>query len=345
METSIRGLHHLTLVTKSYKVNSDFYTNILGLRRVKLTVNQDDIYHRHLFYSDNNGTAGSTITFFEWPELRRGRVGLGSPHHLSYEPVKTDSIIVWKKWLDSKGVKNKGPFVKEGRISLYLRDPDGVLIEISKKDPSITQDYLDEVTKKTDAPEQITQDMRLRGLDHASPVSYDAVSLAKFLEKVLSLKKSYSRNSPYSNSTFIVGFGNETKEDFLRYLISGNAEYGDVGIGNIHHIALMVETDEEQRQIHRRLESLGIINSGIIDRFWFKSLYFRDPYGNLLEIATKGPGYTVDEPLEKLGTNLVLPLWLEPRRKEIEAELTKLDEKNNNMHETDEDVPDLPEVI
>src|SRR5208337_3341660 len=142
------------------------------------------------------------------------------------------------------------------------------------------------------------------------------------------LKSFYRRTNPDQKETTIVGIGNEDRPDFLRYLASPKAPLGEVGTGSVHHIAMCVEDEAAQQRILRRMNSLNVGNSGIIDRFWFKSLYFRDPDGNLLEIATKGPGYTADEPLEELGSHLVLAPWLEPKRVAIEGALNELDRKN-----------------
>ena len=137
----VKGLHHITLVTSNEEINRRFYTEVMGLRRVKLTVNQDDIYHRHLFYADENGTTGSAITFFEWPNLPHGEAGLGSPHHLSYTVPKIDAIWKWKSWLISQAVSVTGPFVRDGRVSLYLKDPDGVTVEIAHpNDDTVSKD-------------------------------------------------------------------------------------------------------------------------------------------------------------------------------------------------------------
>ncbi|HUK51549.1 MAG TPA: VOC family protein, partial [Terriglobales bacterium] len=129
--------------------------------------------------------------------------------------------------------------------------------------------------------------------------------------------------------TSILGIGNDERPDFLRYIAYPKAADGFVGHGSIHHIAMAVNSDEDQVAVMRRLSALGIKHSGIIDRFWFKSLYFRDLEGNLLEVATKGPGYSVDEPMDQLGTKLVLPAWLEPERNKIEAHLAEMDRKNH----------------
>jgi glyoxalase family protein len=170
--------------------------------------------------------------------------------------------------------------------------------------------------------------MKLTSFDHASPVTLNPEVTVRFLEKLLGLKNSFKRTNPDQKDTTIVGVGNEDRPDFLRYLASSKAPLGEVGTGSVHHIAMCVEDENAQQRIFRQLNSSNVHNSGVIDRFWFKSLYFRDPDGNLLEIATKGPGYSADEPAEKLGSRLVLAPWLEPRRREIEGALDELDAGN-----------------
>ncbi len=325
----IRGLHHITLVTSSEELNRRFYTEVLSLRRVKLTVNQDDVYHRHLFYADQKGTTGSAITFFEWPELPRGQIGLGSPHHLSYSITRIEALPKWKSWLLSKGVSVVGPLMRDTRVSIYLRDPDGVIVEITaSKNEDVSAGYLKEIESDPPKVQEISEDMKLTTFNHASPLTSDPDLTARFFEKFLGLKNSFTIPNPDQRGTNILAIGNDEHPDFLRYLTSAQAQHGHVGDGSIHHIAMAVEEDEEQQKFLRQMNEAGIRNSGIIDRFWFKSLYFRDPEGNLLEIATKKPGYTADEPMDKLGAKLVLPKWLEPRRLEIESVLKRTDENN-----------------
>jgi glyoxalase family protein len=336
----VKGLHHITLVTSNQELNRRFYTDVLGLRRVKYTVNQDDVFHRHLFYADEKGTTGSAITFFEWPELPNGLIGLGSPHHLAYSVSNYEAIPKWKAWLNLLKVSVTGPYSRDGRISLYLRDPDGVNIEITYPNDEIAPDYLKEQDKNLPTVPEISQDMRLVKFNHATPISYDAEETALFFDKLLALKNSFTKPNPDQPETVIAGIGNDDQPDFLRYIVSDDAARGFVGKGNVHHIALAVESDDDQRMIEARLNDLGIHNSGVIDRFWFHSLYFRDPDGNLLEIATKGPGYTRDEPLDKLGTSLILPPWEETQRSEIEK---ALEETDNNNHVTWP--PKYPKVV
>ncbi|MBO0888114.1 VOC family protein [Candidatus Bathyarchaeota archaeon] len=325
----IQGLHHITLVTSNAEINRKFYTEILGLRRVKLTVNQDDVHHRHLFYADEKGTTGSAITFFEWPHMRPGKVGLGSPHHLSYNTRGFDLLLKWKSWLKYSGVSVQGPLLRDNRASIYLRDPDGVTVEITApNDGDVTQEYAREAFEKLPSVDRLTGEMKLTTFHHASPLTYDPEVTANFFDKFLGLTNKLSIPNPDQSGTNILGIGSTEHPSFLRYLVASRPTEGYVGEGSIHHIAMAVEDDEAQQKILKQLNRVGVNNSGIIDRFWFHSLYFRDPDGNLLEIATKNPGYAVDEPQEKLGSSLVLPRWLESRREEIESSL-KLTDANN----------------
>ena len=329
LEGLVQGLHHITLVTSNEEVNRRFYTEVLGLRRVKLTVNQDDIFHRHLFYANERAETGSAITFFEWPDLPEGRAGLTSPHHLSYMVTSLEALPKWRSWLRSQGVSVVGPIPRDERISLYLKDPDGVIVEITKpNDEGITRDYIHELKDDGPTVTQVSRDMRLASFDHASPVTMNPEVTIRFLGKLLGLKNAFRRKNPDQDETTIIGLGNKDRPDFLRYLASPTVPLGEVGTGSIHHIALAVEDEAAQQRILRRMNASGVNNSGVIDRFWFKSLYFRDPDGNLLEIATKGPGYAADEPEDSLGTHLVLAPWLEQRRGEIEGALSELDARN-----------------
>jgi len=343
----IQGLHHITLVTTNEEVNRRFYTEVLGLRRVKLTVNQDDIHHRHLFYADEKGTTGSAITFFEWPHMRPGRVGLGSPHHLSYLTAKFGSLSKWHSWLRQNKVSVNGPLVRDSRTSIYLRDPDGVTVEITAaNEGEISQEYAQESFRSPTTVGEITGDMKLTTFHHASPLTYDPDVTGKFFDKFLGLTEKFMIPNPDQKGTKILGIGSEARPGFLRYLTTDGPLEGYVGEGSIHHIAVAVEDDEAQQKILKRLNEVGVENSGIIDRFWFHSLYFRDPDGNLLEVATKNPGYSADEQPEKLGTRLVLPKWLEPRRSEIESAL-KLTDANNRAKWPPKypEVPSPPEAL
>ncbi len=339
-ETVIKGLHHITLVSGNYRVNYRFYTEVMGLRQVKLSVNQDDIYHRHAFYANPEKTTGSTITFFEWPHLPHGWPGLGSPHHLAYRVKTVEQLARWKRWLEDHGVKTAGPQTYRAHASIYLRDPDNTLLELTAPAEDTDQAYLLELLKDTETPAAIDTDMRLTAFDHATPIATDPWITQKFLEKFLAIADVELAPAP-GGKTFLETM--HSGEVYLRYSINPSADTGAVGKGSIHHIALAVETEEEQREIMRRLNAARIPNSGIVDRHWFKSLYFRDPDGNLLEIATVGPGYEVDEPRGSLGSKLILPPWLEPLRNTIEERLARQDAENPAKWPPEYSIPDQTE--
>ena len=216
-----------------------------------------------------------------------------------------DSILKWKSWLILQGVSVTGPYARDGKVSLYLRDPDGVTVEITVPNNEVTKEYLEESGKNPVSVSSITPDMRLIKFNHASPVANDVKLTDLFFDKLLGLQNAKTKTNPDQEGTNILEIGNEAQPDFMRYLISEDASVGFVGKGNVHHIAMAVEDDKSQLRIMRRLNDLGVQNSGVIDRFWFHSLYFRDPEGNLLEIATKGPGYAADESPDELGSKLV----------------------------------------
>lgn len=324
MQDFVKGLHHVTLVTGSYAVNKRFYTEVLGLRQVKLSVNQDDVFHRHAFYANHDKPTGSAITFFEWPQLPQGFPGLGSPHHVAYRVASFEGLAKWFRWLQQHRLDVKGPYLGNGLVSVYFRDPDGVLLELTAADEGFEKTYVEEFFADAAAPSSIDGSMKILRFDHVSPVAMDADLVKRFLEKFLFLR-----------DVSVVGVGGRARveavrdgEPFVRYLVDPFAEQGFVGIGSVHHFAVAVETEEDQKTILHKLRSAGVVNSGIIDRHWFKSLYFRDLYGNLLEVATVGPGYDVDEPRETMGSRLVLPPWLEPMRTTIETKLAERDQEN-----------------
>lgn len=344
----IKGLHHITLVTSNFNINNKFYTEILGLRRVKLSVNQDDIFHRHLFYSDFSGSPGGTITFFEWPELEKGKHGITVHHHLSYHVKDLDKLIKWKSWLKFKGVPSVGPFTRNDRISLYLRDPDGSIIEIvAFNEEKVDQKYINEIIANLPTIDRISEDMKFIKFDHAAPITANIKVEERFFTKILGLTQNGIVKNPDDENSLIMKIGNEDKPDFIQYIYHEEAPWGEIGHGSIHHVAMLVEDESDQIKIMNKLNKLGIRNSGIVNRFWFKSLYFRDLEGNLFEIATRGPGYTVDEPLESLGSNLILPPWLERMRTKIEEKLRELDKSNpyNSWPPTYPILSDKPEKI
>jgi catechol 2,3-dioxygenase-like lactoylglutathione lyase family enzyme len=242
-------------------------------------------------------------------------------------------------------VSAAGPFQRDDKISIYLRDPDGVLVEITARNPDgVPVEYLRQ--QQLAEVKEVTPDMKLVKFDHASPLSSDPNVTHKFLDNLVGLESFSERANPDQEGTSLAEVGSGDNPGFLKYLTAPDARTGMVGKGNIHHIAVAVEEDEDQLKIKRKLDDAGVRNSGVIDRFWFKSLYFRDPDYNLLEVATKKPGYGVDEPPEKLGTSLVLPKWLEGSRGKIVAALKETDSKGTRAWPPKyEPVPSPPESL
>ncbi|MEM1943047.1 MAG: VOC family protein [Candidatus Caldarchaeum sp.] len=341
MESLVQGLHHITLVASNYHVNYRFYTEVLGLRQVKLSVNQDDIYHRHAFYANPDKPTGSAITFFEWTDAPYGYPGLGSPHHLAYRVKSVETLARWFGWLRGNGVKTIGPRVYGGRVSIYFRDPDNTLLELTAVDEGLDMEYVEEVFRDSDMVGAVDAEMRIMWFDHCTPLAIDAGVLQRFLEKFLQLREMKVVKDVDGRVWLTVKNDDDV---FLRYVVDSSAEYGYVGRGSIHHIALSVMSEEEQKTIQRRLNMAHVRNSGIVDRFWFRSLYFRDPFGNLMEVATVGPGYDVDEPRETLGSRLVLPPWLEPVRNEVERRIAEQDaRKSSSWPPVYSEAPEPPE--
>ncbi|MEM4407198.1 MAG: VOC family protein [Candidatus Caldarchaeum sp.] len=180
MERLVHGLHHITLVTSNYRVNYRFYTEVLGLRQVKLSVNQDDIFHRHAFYTNPDKPTGSAITFFEWPGLPHGYSGLGSPHHLAYRVKSVETLAKWFRWLRLNGVKVSGPNIYGGLVSIYFRDPDNALIELTTVDEGLEKDYVGEVFQDLKDVKAVDAGMKIMWFDHATPLAMNAGVLKRF---------------------------------------------------------------------------------------------------------------------------------------------------------------------
>ena len=295
----LEGIHHITAITGDAQGNVDFYVDVLGLRLVKKSVNQDDPSVYHLFYADEHGSAGSDITFFEYPGAAPGRAGAGMIHRVAWRVASPAALDFWADRLANRGVA-----VERADSGLIFADPEGLahelVIDESGDDP-LTAEH----------PE-IPAEHRLRG--------FDAV-------------RAYSANPDASRDLFerTLGFeprdhGYEARGDKRggRYVYDPPpAERGIPGGGTVHHIAWACEIDDQAAWRERVIDG-GAHPTPIIERFYFRSVYFREPSGVLLEIATLGPGFAVDEEPERLGEKIALPPDFEPLRAEVERRLTPL---------------------
>jgi glyoxalase family protein len=300
MDMKLEGIHHVTAITGDAPRNLDFYTRVLGLRLVKKTVNQDDPTVYHLFYADEEGSPGADLTFFEYPGAAPGRAGAGMVHRISWRVADDEAIAFWADRLDAEGVATARV---DGR--LRFADPEGLGHELVVSE-------VDDASLIADHPE-VPKEVALQGFDAVRAYSGDPDASRGLLEDALGFERS--------------GDGWEARGKSRGGLYAYDpppAETGRSGAGTVHHVAWASEMDDHEQWRERVLEG-GARPTEVIDRFWFRSIYFREPSGVLFEIATLGPGFTTDEDLEHLGESLVLPPRFEPMREQIEATLTALE--------------------
>jgi glyoxalase family protein len=292
----LEGIHHITAITGDAQANVDFYAGTMGLRMVKKTVNQDQPSVYHLFYADEQGSPGSDITFFEFRGAQRGRAGAGMVHRIVWRVASTEALDFWAERLGSAGVETE----RDGE-SLRFADPEGLgheLLVAQVPDQPLIADHPD-----------VPGELALQGFHAARAYAADPEGSAELLESL-----EFERT----------GEGWEARGDDRGGLWSYDqapAEPGIEGAGTVHHIAWASEMDEHLAWRERALIG-GAHPTPVIDRFWFRSIYFREPSGVLFEIATLGPGFGIDEDPDHLGEELILPPFLERRRAHIEADLT-----------------------
>ncbi len=296
----LEGIHHITAITGDAPRNLDFYSRVLGLRLVKKTVNQDDPTVYHLFYADENGSPGADLTFFEYPGAAPGQAGAGMVHRVVWRVGSDAAVAFWADRLAAVGV----PADKIG-TALRFRDPEGLEHELAVSDS-------DDAPLIADHPE-VPAEMALQGFDAVRAYSADPSASRHLLEDGLGF-------------TAAVEDAWEARGDQRGGVIAYDqppAEAGRPGGGTVHHVAWASTMDDHPAWRDRALEG-GAHPTEVIDRFWFRSIYFREPSGVLFEIASMGPGFDADEDLAHLGEKLVLPPRFEPLREKIEATLTPL---------------------
>jgi glyoxalase family protein len=295
----LEGIHHITAITADAPRNVDFYARVLGLRLVKKTVNQDDPTVYHLFYADEAGSPGSDITFFEYPGARRGRAGAGLVHRIAWRVATEEALDFWAERLKREAVE----LSREDR-RLRFSDFEGLGLELCVVES-------DDEALVADHPE-IPRELALQGFDGVRAYSFEPEASRRFLEEGLGFAAtgatSYERRGDERGSFYVY---DETRERGLG------------GAGTVHHVAWASPMDEHEDWRQRAMEA-GASPTPVIDRFYFRSIYFREPSGVLFEIATIGPGFTTDEPLEHLGERLSLPPAFEHLRDQVEPILTPL---------------------
>ena len=307
---SVRGIHHVTCISGDPQETLDFYAGVLGLRLVKRSVNQDAPDTYHLFFADAVGHPGSDLTFFPWPQLPPGRLGVGLSVEVSLA-VPAGTLDAWERRLAGARVEARPIESRFGERVLPFRDPHG--LEVALAETADPRDF----TAWTRGPVPVAE--QIRGLHGVRLWERELEASARFLTGTLGFEAS-GEESGWKR--FAVAGGGSGRH--LDIAVRPDERRGSWGTGSIHHVAWRVEDEPAEEALRRQLAKAGRRPTEIIDRFWFRSVYFLEPGGVLFEIATDGPGFAVDEDPERLGDALVLPPWLEPHRAAIEAELPPL---------------------
>ncbi len=305
---NLKGFHHLTAVTADAPGNYKFYTETLGLRLVKKTVNQDDTSAYHLFYADGIGSPGTDITFFDWP-VGRERRGTHSVTRTGFRVASEDSLKWWQHRLTMRGVKHDTISEQGGWLTLPFEDPEGQRL-------SLVADTAGEAHAWDKSP--VPPEHQIRGLGPITMSVPDLRTTDMVLTKLMNMVPTGSFSGTHVYKMSADGAVGE-----LHVTVDPTLPPAQQGAGGVHHVAFNIPYAEYDAWAER-LRSMRMPNSGKVDRFWFRSLYFREPNGVLFELATDAPGFATDEPMDKLGETLSLPPFLEDRRAQIEAGLKKL---------------------
>jgi glyoxalase family protein len=306
----LHGIHHITAIATDPQRNLDFYTQVLGLRLVKRTVNFDDPGSYHLYFGDGMGAPGTIITFFPWPGARRGWRGTGQVVATSFA-IPSGAGDYWKTRLKEDNVFCEQTPARFGDLVLRLADPDGLLLEL------VESNHLEDVS--FDFQNDVPREFAVRGF-HAPTLELQNVKLTEelltgvFGFEMIAGEKSRRRFS----------LDPQSSNRQLDLLERPDGSFGNIAAGTVHHIAFRAANDEEQRQWREILANLGFGVTPVIDRQYFHSIYFREPGGILFEIATDAPGFAVDEPFDRLGEELKLPPQFESHRATIEGALPPL---------------------
>ncbi|AYC30390.1 ring-cleaving dioxygenase [Paenisporosarcina cavernae] len=317
----LEGIHHVSGITASAEKNHDFFTRILGMRLVKKTVNQDNPSSYHLFYADALGTPGTDMTYFDIPHAGRTYPGVSSISNTGFRVKSNEALHFWAKRFDQLGVTHNAIEERFGRSTLYFEDEEGSrLMLVVDNGEGIPYGTAWET-------EDIPAEFAIVGLGpvtltvrHLVPTERVLTSILKF-EKVGTYESGVSENSGKIH-VFSTGEGGPAGEVHVE--VRPDLPPERPGRGSVHHVAFRVKTMEEYDKWLELLEKEGFETSGKVDRYYFKSIYFREPNGILYELATDEPGFSSDEPLESLGERLALPPFLEPKRAEIEKVLRPL---------------------
>lgn len=317
----ILGIHHVTAIASNPQKIIDFYTQILGLRLVKLTVNFDDPTTYHLYFGDEIGRPGTILTFFPWSDAPKGRRGTGQVITISFL-IPANSTSYWIDRFKNRKIHFQGPIKRFGDNEevLTLYDPDGLELEL------VAHKFADDRTLNIYKEGPIPVDHAIRGFysvtlseegyERTASVLTDDLGF-RFIGQDGSRFRYQAATAPGSNN-------NDNSGSIVDLLCLPYTQQGFIGVGTVHHVAWRTTTDEQQKLLRNKIIKAGLNATPVIDRTYFHSVYFREPGGVLFEIATNPPGFTIDEKQEELGTHLMLPSWLESVRKDLEKVLPKV---------------------
>ena len=309
MEAVTSGIHHVTAISGEPQRNVDFYVGLLGLRLVKKTVNFDDPGTYHLYYGDGAGSPGSIMTFFPWAGAPQGRIGAGQLTVTSFSFPAT-SLGYWTERLVEFGVRFEKPENRFGETVLRFPDPDGLRLELVASPEDGREGW-------ADSP--VPPEHAVRGFNHVTLLSTDPVATSQLMTDTLGFRHTGEAEGRTRFEAGEGGPGNTVD-------VANGAGFprGTMGVGTVHHVAFRVPDEEMQLELRERVAALGYNVTPILDRNYFRSIYFREPGGVLFEIATDPPGFGADEEPERLGEQLKLPTWLEPQREQLEEVLQPL---------------------
>jgi glyoxalase family protein len=309
---TVTGIHHVTCIAGDAQENLDFYVGVLGMRLVKKSVNQDVPDTYHLFYADAEGHPGADLTFFPWPRMPAATPGAGLAMEVSLA-IPKGSAGYWSARLAEHNVRVRERETRYGELALPFTDPHGLPVALVE-----TADAREFTAWDRSS---VPSDKQIRGLHSVRLWEHDIGRTADFLTQVLQFRAAGEEDGWHR---YAVGHGGSGAHLDIRAL--PGERRGAWGVGAIHHVAWRVPDESVELEVRARIAAAHRRPTEVIDRFWFKSVYFLEPGGALFEIATDGPGFTADESLETLGETLVLPPWLEPMRAEIESALPSLTE-------------------
>ena len=311
MKPTVHGIHHVTAIAGDPQENLDFYVGVMGMRLVKKSVNQDATNTYHFFYADAVGTPGTDLTFFPWPEMGPGRPGIGLAMEVSFS-VPIGSLGYWKERLAQHGVAIGEPETRFGEAVLTFSDPHGLrlaLVETAAQRAVVTW-----------AESPVPDAHQLRGM-------YSVRLWERSVEPTAALLTERLGFTPIGEESGWRRYGVDGGGAGRVVDVKGmpGEPRGMWGAGAIHHVAWRTTDVEEEMLVRSNVEASGLRPTPLIDRFWFQSVYFKEPGGVLFELATDGPGFDRDETRDRLGEQLILPPWLERRRAEIEASLPRVE--------------------